>query len=187
MNPPVRDRFCSFCGTAHVEPLKYPRRCVNPACGVTVWANPIPVGVVLLPVHRGDARGLMVLRRGIEPQKGRLALPGGFLEEHESWQAGSARELREELNIVIDPQTLVPQGFSSSAPRPNRVLLFSVAAPVAASALGAFEANHETLERGAVWGPEGLAEAFAFSLHVEAASRWFAAEGLSGPARYEQL
>lgn len=183
---PVKDRFCSFCGTAYTEPLTYPRACLNAACGVKVWSNPIPVCVVLVPVRSGAVTGLLALRRGIEPRVGMLALPGGFLEDHESWQAGGAREVREEVGVTIDPAALRPFWYASSEPRPNRVLLFSVAPAVDLADLPPFEANHETTERGVVWGPDGLDAAFAFSLHVEAARMWFAREGITGPHAWSQ-
>lgn len=182
--PPTRDRHCSYCGTAYTEPLVYPRTCPNAACGVTVWANPIPVGVVLVPVRDGDRTGLLVLRRGIEPKKGCLALPGGFLEEHESWQEGCARELREELDLDVDPAGLSPFWYASSAPRPNRVLLFATATAVDLAALAPFTPSHEAQERGVVFGPDGLAEVIAFPTHVEAALRWFAAQRIRGPHAY---
>lgn len=181
---PVKDRHCSYCGTSYPEPLAYPRTCPSAACGITVWANPIPVCVVLVPVRDGDRTGLLVLRRGIEPQKGRLALPGGFLEEHESWQQGGARELREELDLVIDPVGMNPFWYASSAPRPNRVLLFATAAAVDLAGLPPFTRSHETEERGAVFGPDGLDDVFGFSLHADAAQRWFAAQRIHGPHAY---
>jgi ADP-ribose pyrophosphatase YjhB (NUDIX family) len=183
---PVKDRFCSFCGAPYAEPLAYPRACPNAACGVKVWSNPIPVCVVLVPVRSGAATGLLALRRGIEPRIGMLAIPGGFLEDHESWQAGGAREVREELGLSIDPASLRPLWYASSEPRPNRVLLFSVAPAVDLADLPPFVANHETIERGVVWGPDGLDAAFAFSLHVEAARMWFARENITGPHAWSQ-
>jgi ADP-ribose pyrophosphatase YjhB (NUDIX family) len=181
---PVKDRFCSFCGTAYPEPLTYPRRCPAAACGVEVWANPIPVCVLLVPVREGDRVGLLLLRRGIEPRRGMLALPGGFLEEHETWQVGAARELREELDVVVAAEALRPSWFVSTAPRPNRVLLFCEAPELDAAALPDFTANHETAERGVAWGPAGLDAEMAFGLHAEAARRWFEARGVAGPHAY---
>ncbi len=183
----VRDRYCSFCGAEYPEPLRYPRKCPSPACGVEVWANPVPVVVLLLPVLRGTETGLLVLRRGIEPRRGHLALPGGFLEEHESWQCGATRELREELGVTVDPTVVETFGYASSSPRPNRVLLFSTAPAVSAEGFPPFVPNHETLERGVVWGPEGLDEVFAFGLHVDAVRRWFAREGITGAHRYGEV
>jgi 8-oxo-dGTP diphosphatase len=179
----TRDRFCSHCGTAYAEVARYPRSCSG--CGVQTWANPIPVSVVLVPVEHEGATGLLVVRRAIEPRLGLLALVGGFLEEHESWQEGGAREVREETGVVVDAATLTPLWFVSTEPRPNRVLLFSVSAPP--SSLPAFVPSHETSERGLVFGPDGLEETFAFPLHVQAARRFFAERAITGAARYVEL
>ena len=175
---PARDTFCSFCGTKYPEPLAYPRTC--PGCGITVWANPIPVSVVIVPVIDGAETGMLVVRRAIPPQIGKLGIVGGFLEEHESWQQGGAREVREETGTIIDPSTLEPMWFASSAPVPNRLLLFSVAPAVPVSALPPFHRDAETSERGLVFGPDGLEDVFAFPTHIEAARRYFAARGVTG-------
>lgn len=180
----MKDTYCSFCGTAYAAPTKYPRTCANDACAKTIWANPIPVAVVLVPVvhevSEGQRReGLLVVRRGIEPGKGKLALAGGFLEEHESWQTGGAREVREETNIEIDASTLESFWYVSTEPKPNRVLLFSIAQPV--TQVAPFTPNSETQERGLVYGPDGLDEVMAFSLHAQAIRRYFQSRGQSGP------
>ncbi|MGN6111128.1 MAG: NUDIX domain-containing protein [Kofleriaceae bacterium] len=175
----VRNTFCSYCGTPYAEAVAYPRTCAS--CGTTVWANPIPVSVVLAPIVDGDRTGLLVVRRAIPPQVGKLALVGGFLEEHESWQHGGAREVREEAGAIVDPARLEPLWFASSEPRPNRVLLFSVAPPQPIEALPPFAPDAETSERGVIHGPGGLDEVFAFPLHIEAARRYFAARGIAAP------
>jgi 8-oxo-dGTP pyrophosphatase MutT (NUDIX family) len=46
--------------------------------------------------------GLVVARRNIEPQKGTLVLPGGYLDLGETWQEGAAREFLEETGIAVD-------------------------------------------------------------------------------------
>lgn len=180
-----RDTFCSFCGTAYEAPLAYPRTCKG--CKTQVWANPIPVSVVLVPVVKDGKTGLLVIRRGIQPGKDKLALVGGFLEDHETWAEGGAREILEETNVTVDAKTLTTFWFTSTAPRPNRVLLFSVAAALDVTALGPYEGDAETLERGLVFGPGGLDEVFAFPLHVEAAKRFFAERSLTGAHGYVQV
>ena len=177
----IRDAYCSYCGTKFPEPLAYPRTCVG--CGIEIWANPIPVSVVLVPVlvDGGARTGLLVVRRAIEPQKGKLAIVGGFLEEHETWQQGGAREVREETGAIADPETFETMWFASSAPRPNRVLLFSIARPIELSALPAFHQDKEASERGLVFGPDGLDAELAFPLHVEAVRRYFSARSITGP------
>lgn len=176
--PKVRDAFCSYCGTKFAEPLAYPRTCAS--CGVTIWANPIPVAVVLVPVRDGDRTGLLVVRRAIPPGVGQLALVGGFVEEHESWQHGGAREVREETGVIVPAAGLEPMWYASTEPRPNRVLLFSVAPVVERSALPPFAADGEASERGLVFGPAGLDDVFAFSLHAAAAKRYFEGRGVVG-------
>jgi ADP-ribose pyrophosphatase YjhB (NUDIX family) len=179
----VKDSFCSFCGTAFSAPLAYPRTC--PGCATTVWANPIPVSVVVVPVVTASSEtGLLVVRRSIEPKKGLLALTGGFLEEHETWQQGGVREVREETGLVLEAGSVSPLWFTSTEPKPNRVLLFSVATPVQEAQLPAFVPSNETSERGLVFGPEGLEGVFAFGLHVEAVRRWFSSRGVTGPHRF---
>lgn len=173
-----KDTFCSYCGEKYPDASGYPRTCSQ--CKTTIWANPLPVSVALVPVHDGDRTGLLVVRRAIEPKLGLLALTGGFLEEHESWQVGGAREVREETGAEIDAATMEPMWWASSAPKPNRVLLFGVAQPIDVSALPAFHADHETSERGLIYGPGGLAEVFAFPLHIEAVEKFFARSGITG-------
>ena len=175
----TRDTFCSFCGAAYATPLVYPRVCAH--CKVQVWANPIPVSVVLVPVKVGERTGLLVGRRAIEPRKGLLGLSGGFIEEHETWAEGGAREVLEETAVIIDAKALVPFWFTSTEPRPNRVLLFSVSPEIEGKDLQPFAPNSEVSERGVVFGPGGLDEVIAFPLHAEAARRWFAGRGVTGP------
>ncbi len=92
-------RHCSFCGTRWPEGLGWPRTCAT--CGETTWSNPLPVAVVLLPVSYPDGRtGVVVVRRDIEPFRGDIALPGGFIETGESWREAAVRELVEETGLV---------------------------------------------------------------------------------------
>ena len=44
---------------------------------------------------------LLLVRRGREPSKGMLDLPGGFVDLGESAEAALAREIKEELNIAV--------------------------------------------------------------------------------------
>jgi ADP-ribose pyrophosphatase YjhB (NUDIX family) len=176
--PKIRDAFCSYCGTKFAEPLAYPRTCAS--CGVTIWANPIPVAVVLVPVRDVDRVGLLVVRRAIPPGVGLLALVGGFVEEKESWQQGGAREVLEETGVIVPAAGLEPLWYASTEPKPNRVLLFSVAPVIERAALPPFAADGEASERGLIFGPGGLEEVFAFSLHTAAAKRYFEGHHVTG-------
>ena len=90
-----KNSHCSWCGSRYPEAELWPRSCG--ACGNRSYLNPLPVAVVLTPV--GD--GVVVIRRNIEPAKGTLTLPGGYIDLGETWQEGAVRELREETGIDI--------------------------------------------------------------------------------------
>jgi ADP-ribose pyrophosphatase YjhB (NUDIX family) len=175
-----RDTFCSFCGTGFSDVSAYPRTCAS--CGVQTWANPIPVAVALIPILDGERTGLLVVRRAIPPVGG-LALIGGFVEEHESWQACAAREVREEAGVTLDPAALEPLWYASSEPYPNRLLVFSLAPVLRAEELPPFVPNSEASERGVIYGPDGIDGidgGLVFPLHVDAARRYFAARSIRG-------
>lgn len=69
------------------------------------WTVPeiaLAVDLAVLTVRDGSLQ-IMLVRRGIEPHLGELALPGGFLaDESEDIDAAAARELTEETGLVPD-------------------------------------------------------------------------------------
>jgi ADP-ribose pyrophosphatase YjhB (NUDIX family) len=75
--------FCQRCHTPHYD---YPRV------------------VVTAFVACGDR--LLWVQRGLQPQRGKWAIPGGLLEQVETLAEGAARELREEAGILLLPQQL---------------------------------------------------------------------------------
>ena len=60
----------------------------------------VTVDLVVLTIKH-DELVVLLVKRGSEPYKGRLALPGGFVEEVESFEQAARRELREETGVAL--------------------------------------------------------------------------------------
>jgi ADP-ribose pyrophosphatase YjhB (NUDIX family) len=91
-------RFCPQCGKPVPEPLAQPiHRCG--ACGFVYFFNPASAAGVFLS-H--PDRGLLFLRRARDPARGKLAVPGGFIDYGESAEAGLRREILEEIGVTVD-------------------------------------------------------------------------------------
>lgn len=155
MPPPT---FCSDCGARYGEG-PFPKTCGT--CGRTRWLNPLPVAVLLQPI----GAGVLVVRRAIPPHVGKLALPGGFINLGESWQAAAARETREEVGLEVDAAGV--RLFDVHSAPDGTVLIFGVAPPIAT--LPPLAANGEVSEVAVVTAPEPL----AFDLHTRAIERFF--------------
>src|SRR5689334_21000749 len=154
--------YCGYCGTAFAAEAPWPRQCVH--CGRLSFRNPLPVAVLLVPVPDG----LLGVRRGIEPGLGQLALPGGFINYGERWQAAAARELLEETGVTISADTI--QLFAvHSTPDGTFVLIFGIAPPL--TALPAFTLDAETAAVVTLTGPQPL----AFTTHTDVVAEYFRA------------
>jgi ADP-ribose pyrophosphatase YjhB (NUDIX family) len=169
----VHNSHCSYCGTAYLQEAPWPRICAH--CGETTWLNPLPVALVMMPVIGHDGRtGLLAVRRGIEPQLGEIGLPGGFIEEGESWQQAAVRELWEETGLRADVDE-VELADVLSAPR-HVILIFGRVKPRPITDLAGLTpekvfalSNGETQELVVV----EKAQPLAFPLHTEMAYRFF--------------
>ncbi|UTC28243.1 8-oxo-dGTP diphosphatase [Brevundimonas phage vB_BpoS-Gurke] len=106
MNPP----HCSACGAAFHPEQRAARHPECLSCGTFNWQNPRPVVNFLQPVLTESGLGLAVARRGIAPDQGSYALPGGFVEIGEHTRQAAAREFFEESGFQMDYRQLVTLG-----------------------------------------------------------------------------
>jgi len=90
-------QYCIECGGV-LEPKEIDsrRRLICRQCGRVHYQNPLPVAVGVLSREDGE---ILLIRRAIDPGKGKWALPGGFIEEDESPQEAVLREIEEEIGI----------------------------------------------------------------------------------------
>ena len=99
MEPAALFRFCPRCAAprATAEPMQ-PFQCAG--CGLHYYFNPcLAVAAILLGP---DDRALFI-RRAQEPAKGRLAVPGGFVDVGETAEVAMRREIKEEVNLEVGP------------------------------------------------------------------------------------
>ena len=155
---------CSFCGHAFAPLAPWPRMCAH--CGQVSYLNPLPVAVTLVPVDDG----LLVVRRGIDPGRGRLALPGGYINLGEPWQAACAREVNEETGLTLDPADI--REFAVRSAAEGALLVFGLAQLLRRSELPPFKLDAETLECLIIYEPEEL----AFSLHSAVVRDYFSGQ-----------
>ncbi len=91
-------RFCPNCATPLRQEPRYGRvRPVCPACGFVHCANP-RVAVVLFLADRDR---VLLVKRGMAPEKGRWALPAGYVDAGERPEAAAVREMREETGLEV--------------------------------------------------------------------------------------
>ncbi|MEM7033942.1 MAG: NUDIX domain-containing protein [Chloroflexota bacterium] len=156
-----KNTYCSFCGHHFDKDQPWPRQCSH--CQQLTYLNPIPVAVLLLPV----GNGILTIRRNIEPRKGQLALPGGFIDGTESWQSAAARELYEEAQIQIEPDQI--SLFQVHSAPDGTLLIFGLAPHYPEATLPAFHPSAEISDRVIIYGTHTL----AFPLHTQVTKAFF--------------
>lgn len=106
-------KFCPRCGTSlALRALKEsePPRLVCAGCGFVFYLDPKVAAGTICMVDGG----IVLLRRAIEPEKGKWAFPGGFVDRGEPVDAAAIRETFEEvrlkvsLNGILDVYSFAP-------------------------------------------------------------------------------
>ena len=95
------------------------------ACGRDGYSNPA-VAVDAVALREGESgTEVLLISRGGEPWKGRLAFPGGFVDYGEDPAHAVLRELEEETGVDgFDPVALAIHGDPDRDPRKHIIALF---------------------------------------------------------------
>jgi NADH pyrophosphatase NudC (nudix superfamily) len=97
--------YCPQCKSDQLEYTKQKRtHCLS--CDFVFYQNTAAAVAVLVKFENR----FIVLKRGRNPGKGMLDLPGGFIDPGESAEAGCHREIKEELGISVQNITYVGSG-----------------------------------------------------------------------------
>lgn len=96
MKPADAFRHCPKCGVPLAEVGRAPFHCAS--CGFLFYFNPaIAVGAVLL----APDDTVLLIRRAKDPHRGKLSVPGGFVDAGERAEEALRREIREEVGLEV--------------------------------------------------------------------------------------
>jgi len=101
--PYTHFRHCPRCGHAASTPPAQPVFTCD-GCQFVLFFNPAIAGAAFL---RNAACQFLFLCRANEPAKGKLGLPGGFVDYGETAEQGLHREIREEIGVDVGTLTFL--------------------------------------------------------------------------------
>jgi len=104
--PGETPRFCPACGGAlSLRQIKAgePERLVCRACGRVEYLDP-KVAACVVPEREGR---ILLLRRSINPGRGKWVMPGGFVDRGELPAEAAVREAAEEVGLRVEVGPLI--------------------------------------------------------------------------------
>lgn len=139
------------------------------------FRNPFPTVDVIL--QRGSQ--VLMIRRKKDPFKGRLALPGGYINRGETAEDAARREAMEEVSLEVEPVEIL--GVYSDPARDPRGHTMSVA--FVGIILGDGKEEGDERKRGKGEGSEGVGEGKEPKAGDDAAAvEWVDIDGITGMA-----
>lgn len=97
MRPIEHFHYCPKCGKP-LPPAARPNMLQCAACGFRYYFNPTVSAAAIILDQEGRA---LFIRRAKEPAKGKLAIPGGFVDFQETAEEALRREIREEVGLEV--------------------------------------------------------------------------------------
>jgi NAD+ diphosphatase len=101
-------RYCARCGAEYSSEMQKqiqvkPHKITCEECGLVIYNNPKSATAAFII---NDGKYLMT-RRAFEPEKGKLDVPGGFVDYGETGEEAIARELQEELGLTPEQYEVI--------------------------------------------------------------------------------
>jgi ADP-ribose pyrophosphatase YjhB (NUDIX family)/GNAT superfamily N-acetyltransferase len=140
------------------------QRPVCPNCGYVLFKNPVPGVGVLVEINDG----VVLIKRGHHPKKGRWALPAGFIEADESIEDAAVRECKEETNLDIELIEMFHVDSFPTDPTPQSGIIIFYRAKTIGGVLHPGDDAAETM----IFPPDALPVNVAFRTHRAALARW---------------
>lgn len=96
--------YCPYCATPlEVREIYRQQRPVCPQCHFVHFPDP-KVAVIGLVTYEAQ---VLLIRRAVEPDKGKWALPGGYMDAGEMPTLALQRELLEEVGLQVKIETML--------------------------------------------------------------------------------
>ncbi len=111
------ERYCTRCGKITTKKNDSLFVC---GAGHENWINPA-VGAIVYVIKDGK---VLFGVRSVEPNSGRLSLPGGFIDVNETAEQAAIREAKEELGIEVVLQTCLGTYATTYGGRPILNIVF---------------------------------------------------------------
>jgi 8-oxo-dGTP diphosphatase len=113
--------YCPQCGTLLHRLERFGRiRPVCPHCGWIFFPNPrVAVGVL---IEKDDK--VLLVRRAVNPQKGRWTFPAGFVDAGEDPVSAGERECLEETGLQVQITRLIDVLAEQAHPRGAHIIIF---------------------------------------------------------------
>jgi 8-oxo-dGTP diphosphatase len=104
-------QFCARCGHSLHDEVRFGKlHRVCAACEYIYFANPKTAAAVWIE----QAGQVLLVKRGVDPERGKWALPAGFIDLGEDPQAAAIRETHEETGLRVTISGLVDVMFDGT-------------------------------------------------------------------------
>ena len=145
---PDEVRYCVQCGTpVSLEERFGKLRPVCPACGWIYFADPkVAVGVL---IERDGS--VLLVRRAVDPQRGKWTLPAGFVDAGEDPKQAAERECREETGLAVRATDLLDVLAGQEHPRGAHIIIF-----YRGEVLGGTLQAEDDVDRAGFFSPDAL-------------------------------
>lgn len=91
-------RYCPLCGIGlEIKTVEGRRRLACPRCLWIQYLNPLPCSAAFVTNSQDE---VLLVKRGVEPGRGKWGLPSGFIEIEETPEEACLRELQEETGLT---------------------------------------------------------------------------------------